>query len=81
METDLSDFHRMAVILIKTSFQRLPTKIRHYRVYSKYDNNIFRVSLFNELSKSNIEAITLEEFVITCIDTLNRHVPSKKKVH
>ena len=81
METDLSDFHRMAVILIKTSFQRLPTKIWHCRVYSKYDNNIFRVSLFNELSKSNIEALTHEEFVIACIDTLNSHVPSKRKVH
>ena len=66
VETGLSDFHRMIVTVMKTSFQRLPPKIRHYRDYSNYDNNKFRVSLFNELSKLNIEAI-------------NNHAPSMKK--
>ena len=48
-ETGLSDFHRIIVTVMKTFFQRLPPKIGHYRDYSKYDNNVFRVSLFNEL--------------------------------
>ena len=63
VETGLSDFHRMIVTVMKTSFQRLPTKIRHYRDYSNYDNNMLRVSLFNELSKLNIEAIDLNKFI------------------
>ena len=46
VETSLSDFHRMIVTVMKTSFQWLPPKTRHYRDYSNYDNN----SLFNELS-------------------------------
>ena len=79
VETGLSDFHRMIVTVMKTSFQRLPPKIRHYRDYSNYDNNMFRVSLFNELSKLNIEAIDLNKFIPVCIDTLNNHAPSKKK--
>ena len=79
VETGLSDFHRMIVTVMKTSFQRLPPKIRHYRDYSNYDNNMFRVSLFNELSKLNIEAIDLNKFITVCIDTLNNHAPSKKK--
>ena len=66
VKAGLSDFHRMIVTVMKTSFQRLPPKIRHYRDYSNYDNNKFRVSLFNELSKLNIEAI-------------NNHAPSMKK--
>ena len=41
VETGLSYFHRMIAIVIKTSFQRLPPKIRHYRDYSNYDNTIF----------------------------------------
>ena len=53
----------MIVTVMKTSFQRLPTKIRHYRDYSNYDNNMLRVSLFNELSKLNIEAIDLNKFI------------------
>ena len=69
----------MIVTVMKTSFQRLPPKIRHYRDYSNYDNNMFRVSLFNELSKLNIEAIDLNKFITVCIDTLNNHAPSKKK--
>ena len=56
VETALSDFHRMIVTVMKTSFQRLPPKIRKYSDYSNYDNNMFRIPLFNELSKLNIEA-------------------------
>ena len=79
VETGLSDFHRMIVTVMKTSFKRLPLKVRHYRDYSNYDNNIFCVSLFDELPKLNIEAIDLNKFITVCIDTLNNHVPSKKK--
>ena len=67
VETGLSDFHRMIVTVMKTSFQRLPPKIRRYRDYSNYDRNIFRASLINELSKLNIEAIELNKFIIVCI--------------
>ena len=78
VERGLSDFRRMIVTVMKTSFQRLPPKISHYRDYSNYDNNIFRVSLFNELSELNIEATDLNKFVTVCIDTLNNHALSKK---
>ena len=71
VETGLSNFHRTIVTVMKTSFHRLPPKIRHYRDYSNYDNNLFRVSLFNELSKLNIEAIGLNKFISVFIDTLN----------
>ena len=64
---------------MKTSFQRLPIKIWHHRGCSNYDNNIFRVSLFNGLSKLNIEAIDLNKFVSVCGDTLNNHGSRKKK--
>ena len=71
VETGLSNFHRTIVTVMKTSFHRLPPKIRHYRDYSNYDNNLFRASLFNELSKLNIEAIGLNKFISVFIDTLN----------
>ena len=78
-ETGLSEFHKMIVTVRKTSFQKLPPKIRHYRDYSNYDNNIFRASLFNELSKLSIETIDLNIFVTVSIDTLNSRAPNKKK--
>ena len=36
------------------------------------------MSILNELSKLNIEAIDLNKFITVCIDT-NNHAPSKKK--
>ena len=74
-----SDLHRMIVTVMKTSFQSLSPKTRHYRDYSNYDNNIFRNSLCNELSKLNIEAIDLNKFITVCVDTLNNNPTSKKK--
>ena len=79
VEAGPSDFHRMLVTVMKTSFQRLPPKVRHYGDYINYDNNIFRSSLFNELSKLNTEAMGLNKFITVCIDTLNNHVPSNQK--
>ena len=67
VETRPSDFHRMILSVMKTFFQRLPPKVTHYRDYSNYGNNIFRDSLFHELSKLNIEKIDLNEFVIVYI--------------
>ena len=38
VETGLSDFHRIIVTVLKTTFQRLPPKIRNYSSYSNFDN-------------------------------------------
>ena len=49
LEKGLYYFHRMMVTVMKTSFQRLLPKIRHFKDYSSYDINTFRASLFDEL--------------------------------
>ena len=36
--TGLSDFHKMTVTVMKTTFQKLDPKIIHYRDYRKYCN-------------------------------------------
>ena len=79
VEAGPSDFDRMLVTVMKTSFQRLPPQVRYYMDYFSYDNNMSPASLFNELSKWNIEAMGLNKFVTVCIDTLNNHVPSNQK--
>ena len=38
VETGLSDFHRIIVTVLETTFQRLPPKIRNYSSYSNFDN-------------------------------------------
>ena len=79
METGISNLQRMIDTAMKTSFQGLQPKIRRYRDYTNYDNNIFCGSLFNELGKLNIEITDLNKFVFLCIDKLNSHASSKKK--
>ena len=51
VETDLSNFHRMIVTVLKSTFQSLPPEIRNYRDYSKFDNAIFQTCLVNDLPK------------------------------
>ena len=49
VETGLPDFLRMIVTVSKTTFQRLPPKIRNCRYYSIFDNGMSRACLFNDL--------------------------------
>ena len=41
IETGLSDFHKMIVTVLKTTFQRIPAKIRNYRDYRDFNNDAF----------------------------------------
>ena len=77
VETSLSDFHRMIVAVLKTTFQRFPPKIRNYRDYSNFDNEMFRACLFNDLLNEDVG--NLEKLIKVCINTLNNNTPSEKK--
>ena len=77
VETGLSDFHRMIVTALKTTFQSSPPKLRSNRYYSYFDNGMFRPCLFNDLSKEDVGNI--EKIIKVCINTLNNHTPRKKK--
>ena len=79
IETGLSDFHKMIVIVFKTTFQRIPAKIRNYRDYKDFNNEAFRECLITDLAKENIGDSDLNKFTETCHKTLNNHAPSKKK--
>ena len=46
METRLSDFHKMVVTKIKTTFRKLKPKIISYRKYENFSNDIYRDTSF-----------------------------------
>ena len=54
IETDLSDFHKMTVTVMKTTFEKLKPNIIHYRDYRKFSNDKFRENLISHLSTENI---------------------------
>ena len=45
IETNLLDFHRIAVTVTKTSFERLKPRVLHYRDNNSFENNLFREEL------------------------------------
>ena len=79
IETGLSDFHKMTVAVMKTTFQKLAPKIIHYRDYKNFCNDSFRQVLLSKLSKENINPNSdgLETFLKTCISVLDTLAPLK----
>ena len=81
IETGLSDFHKMAVSIMKTTFQKLKPKIVNYRDYSGFSNDDFKKNLLHNLSLEiiNTNSNGLEKFLQICIKTLDKMAPIKKK--
>ena len=81
IETGLSDFHKMTVSVMKTTFQKLKPKIVNYRDYSGFSNDDFRKNLLHNLSLEiiNTNGNGLEKFLQICIKTLDKMAPIKKK--
>ena len=79
IETGLSDFHRMIVTVMKSTYQKLLPKIKSYRCYKKFDNDRFRECLSHNFSEADLVDNDLGGFLKLCINTLNKEVPLKKK--
>ena len=80
IETGLSDFHKMIVTVMKTTYQKLDPKITHYRDYNTFCNDNFREHLLSALVMENLDTNNgLEKFLVVCVKTLDRFAPYKKK--
>ena len=80
-ETGLSDFHKLVVTVLKSTFPKSPPKIITYRSYKNFSNDLFRGDLhFSKECKENInlDFTSLASFTKIFIDTLNKHAPIKK---
>ena len=78
VETGLSDFHKMAVTVMKTTFPKAQPKIVYYRDYKNFDLSKFRAELRDELRKS--EGQGYYHFEVTFLRVLEKHAPMKQKV-
>ena len=80
IETEISDFHKITVTVVKTTFQKLDPKIIHYRDYQKYCNYSFRQDHLSTLVMENINLSNgLQNFIDVCRKTLDKFAPRKKK--
>ena len=81
IETGLSDFHKMTVTAMKTTFEKLKPNITHYWDYRKFSNNKFRKNLISRLSNEDnrVDCNGIEKFLQMCIKALDNLAPQKKK--
>ena len=80
VEAGLSDFHRMTVTVMKTTFKKFQPRIIHYRVYKSVQNDRYRDGLTHKLSNivSENNNIRLNEFLSICMHTLDYYAPCKQ---
>ena len=78
VSTGLSDFHKMIVTVMKTTFPKAKPKVLLYRDFSKFIENNFRRELKEKLQ--NLRSKDYESFERVFLEVLNIHAPFKKKV-
>ena len=78
ISTGLSDYHKLIVTVLKTSFVKAEAKEILYRNYKNFDNTIFKTELQNKLdSINNCNYLQFETTFMTMLET---HAPFKKKI-
>ena len=79
IETGLSDFHKMVVTVLKTTFPKQGPSIINYRSYKNFDQTSFKQDLRIELDNVDTSNINYGAFETAFDKVLNEHAPLKKK--
>ena len=81
IETGLSDFHKMIVTVMKTTFRKLPPKVIYYRDFRNFDNKNYRQAVLaasrNCIGQSSDG--NCDHFFSICSELLDWYAPRKKK--
>ena len=51
IETGISDFHKMVIMVMKVFYKNEKPKIIQYRSYKNFDKQVFQIELNSELLK------------------------------
>ena len=81
IETGLSDFHKMIVTVMKTSYRKIEPRVINYRDYKSFSNERFRESLLENLEGKLSENSdqSFSKFINTCNTVLDKQLPKKRK--
>ena len=78
VSTGLSDFHKMVITVLKTTFPKSQPKVITYRDFSNYVKSDFETKLDEELKANEVQ--DLDSFNEIFHGVLNTQAPFKKKV-
>ena len=68
----LSNFHKLVVTSLRTSFEPVSPKIIKYRNYINFDEDKFQCLFKKCLNDFNTDDITIDIFKITFLNVLNK---------
>ena len=77
IETELSDFHKMVVAMMKTHFPKMKPQVISYRKYKDFHNETFLDSLKHELNVQGqfLNEKGLDAFSTICTEIFDKHAP------
>ena len=78
IETGLSDFHKLFVIVLKLYFHKQKTNIQTFQDYIRFQNDLLRSELDYELSKLDVYNLEFEHVFNIFDEVLNKHTRTKK---
>ena len=79
IETGLSDFYKLTIIVMKCRFQKHLPNVIYYRNVKYFDNDAFKANLGNNLSTFGFGNISCDEFENLFMCILNERAPKKKR--
>ena len=72
-ETDISDFHKMVMTVLKVYFKKKERSVIQYCIYKNFSNHKFRNDLLNELIRFKAETSRFSIFVNTVLNDLSEN--------
>ena len=80
IETGLSDFHKLVVTVMKTTYKKSQPKIITYRSYKYFNNDSFREALLQIECNGNNCDENFKDFTSSYSIILNEQAPQKKNM-
>ena len=78
IETGLSDFHKMAILVMKIFYKKQKPNIIRYHNYKNFNNELF-INFVEELTSKYNEPLKFEYFKNIVDKILEKHAPMKKR--
>ena len=79
VETGLSDFHKMVLTVLKTTYQKAGPTVVNYRDYKNFSEQTFKQDLREELEIIKSSDLSYDSFQNCFEKVLDKHAPMKKK--
>ena len=80
IETGISDFHKMAITVMKVFYKKQKPKIIQYRDYKNFDNQVSQRELNSELLKIDLNNAELSEFTEIFLSILDKYASKNKSL-